>query len=161
MTYWKNCIIHLCAVDNGIMQEGRDKGRENKCNVWKWVLWTEQWKGDGRTFSLCAKAWWFRADYWSLHVNTEITSHHNRASEFSQLFSFLFPHLSQENPRRPRNHFIFQFRKPTQKDIKQLVCHGIHAWLKYTKHSSLPEKWSFEFSRRIWNLQDGQVKQCL
>lgn len=30
MTYWKNCIIHLCAADNGIMQERRDKGRESK-----------------------------------------------------------------------------------------------------------------------------------
>lgn len=30
MTYWKNCIIHLCAADNGIMQEQRDKGRESK-----------------------------------------------------------------------------------------------------------------------------------
>lgn len=30
VTYWKNCIMHLCAADNGIMQERRDKGRESK-----------------------------------------------------------------------------------------------------------------------------------
>lgn len=131
MTYWENCIIRLCTADNGIMQEWREKGRENKSTFENEEFYEECSEMDvAEAFSIVCWRMWFRGDYWSLlckHRLTQLILSHNRAAQFYQSVTFLFPHLSHENLRRLMFHFIFQLRKSRQRDTKQLVlCHWVH-----------------------------------